>query len=455
MKKSLKGKILTRIIIATILLNIILTAVINIILRVNLENTIKGEMGNIVTIARNILRNNSDGDKVIENIEDSFNSYIGIVNKNRELIKSGRLENNSEVIENIIKDSENRKVIINFNKSYDKYISTYIYPIYIDNEFSNSLVIQKDYTLAYENNRRLLIWLIGGQIVILIILIGILSLIIDKIINPLNKLAKSLRNFGLGQYTEDIVLNDDDEISEIADTFNNMKKIITKEKETTKNFFHNATHELKTPVTAISAYAQMLRDNELKDLEEDFITRATERMVLESKKMQDLVEKLLELGKIQVTKNEKVKSQFNYGELIRKIIDNNRILIEKRNRVIKANIPDIEVITYKSDLEQIILNLLDNSIKYSKGNVIDINLEVFQGEVVFKIENEINELPEDIKDKLFDPFIKYTEISNLEKEITSSGVGLYFCKELSNQNSWGLEYFIKKDRIVFVFKLYT
>ena len=87
-----------------------------------------------------------------------------------------------------------------------------------------------------------------------------------------------------------------------------------------REFFNNATHELKTPVTAISLYAQIFKENKLNELDEDFINRASDRIIMESEKMKALVEKILDVSKGEI-KSAKNKYEFSLTELIEEIIE--------------------------------------------------------------------------------------------------------------------------------------
>ena len=98
--------------------------------------------------------------------------------------------------------------------------------------------------------------------------------------------------------SKDIIINSNDEIGELSKSYNIMKnkikdqiEIIIEEKEkveelqkVSREFFNNATYELKTPITAISLYAQIFKDNKLEELDEEFINRASQRILMESEK---------------------------------------------------------------------------------------------------------------------------------------------------------------------------
>lgn len=135
---------------------------------------------------------------------------------------------------------------------------------------------------------------------------------------PLKRLTKDMRNFGEGITVENIVISSSDEIGELSNSFNNMREqiknqidIIVEEKERvlhlqklSKKFFNNATHELKTLITAISGYAQGLSEN--LESQDEFIERALERTIKEYEKMKVLVQNILDISRGRFNSEEKI-----------------------------------------------------------------------------------------------------------------------------------------------------
>ena len=84
---------------------------------------------------------------------------------------------------------------------------------------------------------------------------------------------------------------------------------------------------------------------------------------------------------------------------------------------------------------------------------IEINLYKKDDSVIFDISNKCGEFPEEIKDRLLEPFIKYNTYSDISREVSSSGLGLYLCKELAIENNSELIYLKQDDTIKFTLKV--
>ena len=248
----------------------------------------------------------------------------------------------------------------------------------------------------------------------------------------------------MGEEVDNLTIDTKDDISVITEGFNNMKNNIVEMQNNTKEFFNNATHELKTPLTAIRGYSQMLQDEEFED---EFVLRAVERIEEESIKMNKLVEKLLMISReealVQVYPEE-----VSVNKMTKRIIYafHNQIQNKGINIHLEEN-TEVKVMAIKEDMESILTNLIENSLKYSSSRNIIVEIGQLSSEYYFKICNNIGKINEEIKDNLFDPFIK---CNNNNREISSSGLGLYICKRLCEKNNFKIEYFIEKNVIEFI-----
>ncbi|MBU3102787.1 sensor histidine kinase [Clostridium gasigenes] len=126
------------------------------------------------------------------------------------------------------------------------------------------------------------------------------------------------------------------------------------------------------------------------------------------------------------------------------------VTVNRLNLLIKLDLQDANITVVKSDVEQIIINLIDNAIKYTKGDIIEISLRSSDFRILFSIKNTCNTIPGNIKEKLLEPFVKYNRYKGVEKSlITSSGLGLYLCNEIAKRNDFILTYEILQEEIVF------
>lgn len=444
MRITLKGKISVALVIGLITIITISYFVINIVLNKNLEEYIKNDMKGIITYSKEScsslvqLENTNNSWITLNKISSLFNVYI---NWNGENV--GQVVYEDDI--NKYKDLDNdTKSLLKLSNNDENFYATLYYPLYVNSEYEGNLIIQKDYSDIFSSNKSVLNVVLASEMIMIAILFIVIYLITNKSTKPLRKLTRAMESLGMGEEIEDLPIETKDDISIITEGFNDMKNNIVEMQNNTKEFFNNATHELKTPLTAIRGYSQMLQDEEFED---EFVLRAVERIEEESIKMNKLVEKLLMISReealVQVYPEE-----ININEMTKRIIDafHNQIKDKGLNIIVQESI-DIKTIVVKEDMESILTNLIENSLKYSSSKNITIEIGQQNSKHYFKICNNIEEIKYEIKDNLFEPFIKG---NNKNGEISSSGLGLYICKRLCEKNSFKIEYFIEKNVIEFI-----
>lgn len=446
MKMTLKGKISTTLLVGLVVIIGVSYLIINIVLNNNLENYIKNDMKGIITYSKEScsslvqLENTNNTWITLNKISSLFNIYI---NWNDEEVGNKLYEDDVNSYKELKEDS---KSILRLSNDGDMFCSTIVYPLYVNNEYEGNLIIQKDYSdifLANKNMLNIVLWLEAIMISILFIVI---YLITNKSTKSLRKLVIAMDSLGKGEEVSNLPIETNDDISIITEGFNDMKNNIVEMQNNTKEFFNNATHELKTPLTAIRGYSQMLQEEEFED---EFVLRAVERIEEESIKMNKLVEKLLVISReealVQVYPEE-----VNINKMAKRITDafHNQIA-DKGLKIFLQENATIEVTAIKEDIESLLTNLIENSLKYSVEE--NIYIEIGQQNEVnyFKIYNATDKIKDDIKDKLLEPFIKG---DNKNGEISSSGLGLYICKRLCEKNNFNIFYNLKNDYITFVVK---
>lgn len=448
MKNSIKNKITFYLSLGIIFIMIFSTFSMNIKIQKNIEDHIKKDIERIISYAKksfdtSIKAEENDYWNIITRISDTFDVYANFTEKVSE--SKGKVINLDD-IEFYLNSTDNDNSYLKLSKGIGVYSGTIVYPIYVDKNYIGKLIIQKDYTDIYDSNYNLLSYIISRQLLLTIILIGTMYLVVSKITNPLSNLTRAIKKFGLGKKVKYIDIKSDDEIGEITKEFNEMKENIEHLNNSTKDFFNLATHELKTPLTSIRGYSQMLTEEKFED---EFVSRAVIRIEEESIKMSKLVQNLLYVAKLEV-KIKPIKEVFNVRDVINEILLTVKPEIINNNIKVDLKVEDVFIDNIKEDAQVVISNLINNAIRYTSNNEVEIVLNDTEkcGELI--IENLQTNINEKIKDKLFNAFIKS---ENNKMEISSSGLGLYICKSVCDKNRWHIEYNINDDKISFKFKI--
>lgn len=368
---------------------------------------------------------------------------LQVRNNNNDII-SDNTDNQFPIeLNSLSEKSKNGSAEVYMKYSNDTVTGMLSYPIYAGGEKLGVLNLCKEYKdLFTENNNTIdLITIIEA-----LTFMGIFSIayfITSKIINPVIQLTDGVKNIEEGNYNFDITVKGNDEVSILSKEFLKMKEKIQKqittineEKEKVellekhrKEFFDNVTHELKTPLTAITGYAEMLKDNIVSDAE--FKSRAIKRIYLESERITNMVLNLINVSKGNSQINESFSST-NIKDLITDIAKDMQIKADKYNLIISEDLLDYTLVLQKNRIEQVFINLIDNAIKYSNGCAfIDIKSYIADSYYIVEITNCATPIPDDVYNNIFNPFVK----SNLQSKENSSGLGLYISKEIIDDHN--------------------
>ena len=196
--------------------------------------------------------------------------------------------------------------------------------------------------------------------------------------------------------------------------------------EMRKEFVADVSHELKTPITSIMGYADTLLEAEYdKQTQEKFLNV----IATEARRMARLVTDLLTLSRYDNNKNKTQKEQFNLGELVKKCQDKLQIEIKKKNHkvysFVTADVPPVYADKY--EIERVILNILSNSIKYTKdGGEIKIYVGFVYNDAYIKIFDNGIGIPEEDLSRIFERFYRVDKART--REMGGTGLRTFNCK---------------------------
>ena len=387
--------------------------------------------------------------KMIRFLVERINTQGAFYDLNGKVISTGT--SNENIIDlNIIKDLpasfdevKNNKTMLDIESENGSILGKLSIPIYRNySEQIGTLVLIKDYSEDYIRNIN--IKKLVNSIVLLLFLAIFISIyfILSKIIKPIIILKDKISEISIGTYPEKIQNKSNDEIGVLIDSFNNMSERLKIKDEQEKNIFRNITHELKTPLTNISGYAQILRSDDFND--EEFKISALDRIISESNRMHEMVISLLDMSKQSSDLKEYSFEEVNIKNIIEDLLIIKYPKIIERKLKIISNISKETIRGNKQYLTILFSNLIDNGIKYSYENTnIIMEIEEESETLKFSILTKGKKIPIEFKDKIFDPFVKIEEKGFSSKD--SNGLGLYICKNIVLGHRGKIEVVLNND----------
>ncbi|MDP4182638.1 MAG: ATP-binding protein [Bacillota bacterium] len=209
--------------------------------------------------------------------------------------------------------------------------------------------------------------------------------------------------------------------------------------EKQKQFVTNISHELKTPLTTILGYIDLLKERG--DNKRIFDT-SIEYLQSSGERLQRLVDDLIELSSLKRLQFEIEKRSVDISALIRDTVGQMALKANKFGIVIETELPQVKVIMADPlRIKQAVVNIIDNAIKYSQKGKITVNLYEKQDNILLEIADNGRGIPEELKDKIFEPFYRVDKARS--REIGGNGLGLSITKEIIDKH--GGEIFIESS----------
>lgn len=289
--------------------------------------------------------------------------------------------------------------------------------------------------------------------VVVIILAVVLSSILAKIFSePIVKITEKSKLLANGNYNVEFEKYGVKEIDELADTLNYLKNEVSKTDQYRRDLMANVSHDLKTPLTMIKAYAEMVRDITYKDKKKreenlNVIIEETDRLNL-------LVGDILTLSKLQANSDTLEIETFNLHDEIVSILKRYEYLKDTEGYEIECKIPDEVIVRAdKNKINQVIYNLVNNALNYT-GDDKKVKINIIEEKKDYLVEIVDSGKGIDSKDieHIWDKY--YKKEKNHRRNVVGTGLGLSIVKEIleCHDMSYGVRS-IKNKGTTFYFRI--
>lgn len=216
---------------------------------------------------------------------------------------------------------------------------------------------------------------------------------------------------------------------------------ITREKEVDRlktELVSMVAHELRSPLTCISGFSELLLDAAIeREQAEEYATI----ILKESNRLNDLINKFLDISKIEAGKSQIRKSPVDMRMLVQKVLDFNMQLADKKQITVNFDAPDqVSTLSLDRDLiEQAILNLFSNAVKYSDTHSqVQLRLVESAQTVTVEVQDNGFGISEDALPHIFEKFYRVTD-NEEARETTGTGLGLPLAKEIVEAHGGTIE----------------
>ncbi|MGI6467801.1 MAG: sensor histidine kinase [Syntrophomonadaceae bacterium] len=247
----------------------------------------------------------------------------------------------------------------------DNYIAVEI-PIGISPENSGTVITFMALQSLRDMYLNTLYLVFGNLLIALVAALFIAYLLIGYIVRPLKNLELYAEAMGNRQFDIKLETRSNDELSNLAEAFNQMADRLKSYDESIRHFFQNASHELKTPLMSINGYVEGIRDG---IFDGPAVDNALEIIHKESLRMRDIVENMIDITILdQPHSNYFLPHRLSY--IVENALDSVGGYALDRKVAITADIPEKAIVVGDWDrLQSLFINLLSNAIRHAQNSV--------------------------------------------------------------------------------------
>lgn len=288
--------------------------------------------------------------------------------------------------------------------------------------------------------------------VVLMISFMVASVTTMQQIQPIREMVQATRRYAEGDF--DIRMNDygrDDEIGELAASFNTMAENLQQTERQRREFIANISHELKTPMTTIAGYTDGILDGTIPpEKEKQYLQIISD----ESRRLSRMVRRMLDVSQLQVMDPLKNGNHFDLCESMRRVLISMEKKITDRHLDVDADIPEEPILVLGDNdmITQVIYNLLENAAKFAReGSTLYLGVTTIDGKARVAVRNVGDTIPAEELPLLFDRFHKSDKSRNEDKD--GVGLGLYIVKTILEQHKEKINVTSENGVTTFTFSL--
>lgn len=196
----------------------------------------------------------------------------------------------------------------------------------------------------------------------LVTAVGVSIFVSWRVVTPIRRMMQASRRIAAGYYHERVPVTSEDELGQLAHSFNQMAQALEQTEVMRRDLIANVTHELRTPLTSIKGYMEGLIDGVLPAQPETY-----QQVYREADRLQRLVNDLQELSRVEAGAFQLDCQPLSMADLIRQTMSRLRPQFEEKGVILTLNLPT-QLPAVKADedrLNQVLLNLIGNALHYT------------------------------------------------------------------------------------------
>ncbi len=431
-RKKISSSYIIIITVTVIIIQIILYGMIRSYYYKNLEESIEGQ----IKISSDFYNTYLSGDSLKENIFNNRDMFwsnttcrVQVIDLDGRVImdSAGYIDNKPVMTTEVIDALKNFTSIHNkiyINTEFKEGTMNAATPLYYDTSVGGVLRFSASTSPVELVIRRFTYMIIGFGVLVISIASTVSLFIANSLMKPLNLVCRGAEKMARGNFKEAIPKYSKDEVGKLAETLNFMSEEIQKNERLKNEFISSISHELRTPLTSIKGWAIVLESSDLKDKDE--VREGLKIIEEEVGRLTYLVEELLDFSKLSSGKITLSKEATNIDEFCQGILRQLEPRFESKFIETSFNSNTSHTIELdRNRMKQVLINILDNSIKFSpKKSRVKFDLTEEQEWIKLIIEDEGYGISKQDLPHVKEKFYKGRNVNS------SNGIGLSICDEI-------------------------
>ncbi len=261
-------------------------------------------------------------------------------------------------------------------------------------------------------------------------------LITDRVLSPVKEMTKAARRISSENLSERLDVKGNDELSELASTFNDMIERLERSFNRIKEFSADVSHELRTPLTALKGQIEVAL---LRDRSKEEYRGVLESSLDEIERLTKVVNGLLTLSRGETGKIFLERERVHLEELVAEVVSQIYPMMEERNISFDLERDGEDVILGDRNLlKQAFLNLVENAVKYNvEGGSVTVEIQGSDGCVILRVRDTGVGIPEDEVPRIFEKF--YRVEKSRARSVGGAGLGLSIVKWIVDAHGGKIE----------------
>jgi signal transduction histidine kinase len=374
----------------------------------------------------------------INHLDSHFGTEVWAVDENGIVIAaaSQHLHYEGNALSSMeLKEMQSGKLTV--RKGYSEYFKDPVIrvttPIIENDNVIGAVIVYSPIKGIDEATMRLILMMIFAAVISLIFALIFCVITAKRIAKPVQKMAEVSREVANGNMFAKVSANTGfEEFDQLASSFNHMIGRLEENEQRMKDFVGNVSHEIKSPITSIKGFTEALIDGKGRTFERtqkflNIIDKEANRLI-------KLVDNLLILCRSDSIVNIELQ-KLNINELIKEVITNFEMKALEKSVLIKMHNINKQIYSLVDpySLKQILINLLDNAIKYTPYNSeIIVSLGIQSDRIEISVADSGAGIPEEDIPNIWDRFYRVDKARS--RETGGTGLGLSIVKELIEKN---------------------